>query len=64
MNQIFHDDESEPQVTEELLRFLKTKFPLEGFKNVRGIEQLYTYQGSQEVIDLLTGVYLRQTQGT
>ncbi|ESZ33858.1 hypothetical protein X733_13760 [Mesorhizobium sp. L2C067A000] len=62
MNQIFQYDQ-DPQVSEELLRFLRTKFPLEGFKNVRGIEQLYRYQGAQDVIDVLHAAAIRQSQG-
>jgi hypothetical protein len=62
MNQIFQNDQ-DPQVSEELLRFLQTKFPLAGFKNVKGIEQLYRYQGAQDVIDVLTAAALRQSQG-
>lgn len=63
MDQIFQTDQSVPQVSEELLRFLKTKFPLEGFKNVRGIEQLYRYQGAQDVIDFLTVAAQQQSPG-
>lgn len=42
-----------PPVTDELLRFLRSKFPLEGFLNVKNEGELKTYQGAIDVITVL-----------
>lgn len=52
-HQIFNTDPNAPMVTEGLIDHLQKLFPLEGFKNVKGVEQLYLYQGAQQVIDHL-----------
>lgn len=61
MQQVFNTDPTEPHVPEELLRFLQTKFPLAGFRNVRSEKQLDRYQGAIDVVEILEVMFQRQT---
>lgn len=62
MQQIFSSDPLEPLISEEVIKFLQSKFPLEGFRNVRSFEQLQRYQGALDVIDLLKATHARQNR--
>ncbi|KQR67878.1 hypothetical protein ASG03_10180 [Rhizobium sp. Leaf341] len=53
MSSVLNRENKLPQVTQELLDHLKTKYPLRLFKEMKSYEEVKEYQGKQEVIDYL-----------
>lgn len=53
---ILNVDPELPPVPPALLEYLRKTFPLEGYKNVKNLEELQRYNGVQELIDHLTSL--------
>lgn len=53
IHSILGDNEELPPVHPKLLAYLERMYPLEGYKNVRTLEDLQRYNGAQEVLDRL-----------
>lgn len=61
MTKVFTDSEY-PQITDGLLQYLEKVYPLAGFMNTRGVEDLERYKGARDVIDHLQALYMSQNK--
>lgn len=52
MSKVFTQSEH-PEITESLLQYLDSVYPLSGFMSAFGVEDVYRYKGHRDVIDHL-----------
>ena len=57
-----HDRPEPPVISQELLDHLRAIFPLTGYRNCGNERLLYTYHGTQDVIEHLEGLRKSQVQ--
>lgn len=55
--------EEVPLVSDELVEYLNKVYPLRGYSSVKTLEELHTYRGAREVVELLESLRQAQIEG-